>query len=602
MISLSVGPTSGERAHSHTQQPDRGYSSRHTSGTSVGSPHGALTVWAFDEKCAVVESHDRVIAGRVSIWPSERLTVRPIDVLSRVMALSNTGLQRPHATDGYLIAIWSKVDGHLEVFRDPLGLEAGYFSFADGHIHISSTLQRLRSGRDWEPDFFREFIATGGTVAALTPYRGVFRIPAGARISYRGRDPEITQVWSPEHRQTQPIEEADAAAEFRRLFFQAVRRNIGDTGATWAQLSGGLDSSSVVCASAQLERTGAPRLGGALTVRCSEASGDDPRFVEDVSRHTSIRSISLDGWGPWTDDGDEPPDDHMPTRDYPYYARLRRISRQLRSEGCRWLLSGIGPDEYLPASSAHAWDLFWSGRWRSAFTEGLYWAMSMRDSIWNLAFQQLVLPSLPLAIEWRVRATALQPPAWLKPSSSDRHQIRRMLAYRLCRQWPRGAAHQGHVARSLTVVGAQIPDWWRMEGVEMRHPFLDLDLVDYILGVPALLRSDCDVPKKLLRRAMGSSLPASVRGRLAKGWITSGIAKSLDAERPRIERLVNRSILAEMGCVEPRELAEAVEKCSQGHTGRHLTMVYCALSLETWLWRQHGRQISLGEIGQRTAV
>src|SRR5215207_5132988 len=123
----------------------------------------------------------------------------------------------------------------------------------------------------------------------------------------------------------------------------------------------------------------------------------------------------------------------------------------------------------------------------------------------------------------------------------------------------------------------------------MSHPFLDVELVEYVIGLPPPLRSDCDVPKKLLRLAMGTTLPTSVRRRLAKGWITSDIARSLGEKRHRLTQILDRSLLADLGCVEPRDLSVAVEKCSVGHTGRHLSMVYSALSLETWLWRQHER-------------
>jgi L-cysteine desulfidase len=63
---------------------------------------------------------------------------------------------------------------------------------------------------------------------------------------------------------------------------------------------------------------------------------------------------------------------------------------------------------------------------------------------------------------------------------------------------------------------------------------------------------------------------------------------SFAREREQIVRMLRSSVLAELGCVEPKSLLAAVDDAARGQRN-DIGQVYAALSLETWMSVRSGR-------------
>jgi asparagine synthase (glutamine-hydrolysing) len=74
-------------------------------------------------------------------------------------------------------------------------------------------------------------------------------------------------------------------------------------------------------------------------------------------------------------------------------------------------------------------------------------------------------------------------------------------------------------------------------GLETRAPFLDVDLVEYVLALPAGLRFRDDRLKSLLRDSCGHLWPESVRQRSKQGF---GAPIAAWLRRPEVTGLVRR--------------------------------------------------------------
>jgi hypothetical protein len=92
----------------------------------------------------------------------------------------------------------------------------------------------------------------------------------------------------------------------------------------------------------------------------------------------------------------------------------------------------------------------------------------------------------------------------------------------------------------------------------------------------------------VLREAMRDVLPEPIRRRAGKGGMDARILWSLDRERARVDALLRDPILAELGCIEPRWLRDAVDAARTGIVTNLGTLMF-ALSLETWLSARAGR-------------
>ena len=122
----------------------------------------------------------------------------------------------------------------------------------------------------------------------------------------------------------------------------------------------------------------------------------------------------------------------------------------------------------------------------------------------------------------------------------------------------------------------------------MRYPFLYRPLVEFALRLPVRARIRPEGRKWVLREAMRDVLPERIRSRAGKGGMDARILWSLERERGRLEAMLRRPLLADLGCVEPAQLRGAVEAARKGIVTNLVALMF-ALSLETWLSVRAGR-------------
>jgi asparagine synthase (glutamine-hydrolysing) len=120
-------------------------------------------------------------------------------------------------------------------------------------------------------------------------------------------------------------------------------------------------------------------------------------------------------------------------------------------------------------------------------------------------------------------------------------------------------------------------------GVEVRSPFLDRRLFEWALGVPGHRFGERGRVKAPFRRALADLLPDAIRDRADKGNYLGYFHLGLrEKERPRIERLLERPVSAELGYVDAEALRLAYAAYARGGS-IHLAQLWRALTLESWL-------------------
>jgi asparagine synthetase B (glutamine-hydrolysing) len=357
-----------------------------------------------------------------------------------------------------------------------------------------------------------------------------------------------------------------------------VRGCIGPAGATWAQLSGGLDSSSVVAVAQNVAGAG-QGLAGTVTMVDRLGGGDERRFADSVIRRYGLRNEQVHDFWAWQDDGMTPPVTDEPRPLYPFYARDRHTVELVRKAGGRVLLSGFGSDHYLTGNLNYITDLMAAGQLGEALRDLARWSVASRESFWTLSRRYLVSPLMPA----RRRAASTAPlPAWLDSRfSSERDLAARTIEATDTTGKP-GRMFVQKLTRDLASIPAWVDRWPFGEDVEVRYPFLHRPLVEAALRLPPALRIRPDATKWILRESMRGLLPEDVRTRATKGTIDARILWSFQRERAQLDALLADPILAQLGCIRPAELRAEVDLARRG-IPTNLVMLMCALSLETWL-------------------
>jgi asparagine synthase (glutamine-hydrolysing) len=426
-----------------------------------------------------------------------------------------------------------------------------------------------------------------------TIWSGVRPVPPATLLRWRDGRTQAETYWTLGSIATRAQLGLDEASrEFRELLRTAVLASIEPEGKTWADLSGGLDSSSLVSSAAVFGKETGQALGGTVTYTDS-LGGDETRFVDAVAGRFRLRNERFAEPWPWRGDGLPPPITPQPTRDFPYYARDRATAACLGTAGANSLLSGIGPDCYMPFGTRHAVDLLCSGQARAGFKQLFQWAYMRRQSIWQVLGSDVLLPFAPVAYQRRRAARRLPVPAWLPAPFLRKHGFREHWGDPEVSHGRRGRMSQAAIPRHLSMVIAALQGWRHLPGIEVRHPLLDRSLVEFCVGLALTVRSDVARPKPVLHAAMKGIVPDEVLARrCTKGSILGPrICWAFRRERASLLALLKSPVLADLGCIEPRRVLADVDAYASGG-GDNETSLYTVLSLETWLASRASRYTS----------
>ena len=159
------------------------------------------------------------------------------------------------------LALWSQANQSLYLARDHAGTRTLYFGITDDTIYWSTYLESLILGRGLR-ELNQEFVAcylAGRPIGDLTPYQGINAVTPSHYFIFRHGKLVRRSNWQWMITSTIRYKtDAEYEEHFRSLFRQSVERRTGPGAAILAQLSGGMDSTSIVCMSDELRASSNP--------------------------------------------------------------------------------------------------------------------------------------------------------------------------------------------------------------------------------------------------------------------------------------------------------------------------------------------------------
>src|ERR1700754_347593 len=165
----------------------------------------------------------------------------------------------------HLIGDWSVVIryyvNHITVLAsDFAGVRPLYYHVQSGRVLWSSRLQSLVEATgivDFDEQYVAGFLTFGGC-PNRTPYKGIYSVPPGHAVCVSPKETSIRRFWTMPVGDTIRYQcERRYEEQLRALFREAVAVRLQTESPVLAELSGGLDSSSVVCMANHLMRNAA---------------------------------------------------------------------------------------------------------------------------------------------------------------------------------------------------------------------------------------------------------------------------------------------------------------------------------------------------------
>jgi asparagine synthase (glutamine-hydrolysing) len=133
-------------------------------------------------------------------------------------------------------------------------------------------------------------------------------------------------------------------------------------------------------------------------------------------------------------------------------------------------------------------------------------------------------------------------------------------------------------------------------GIPRLDPYLDAELIEFMLSVPARMLLHDHRMRGLYRQAMRGVLPESLRLRADKASFEPAISELFGgaAGNPAFQELLRMEALGDLGMVEPRSYREALARTIAGKSRRGWLETWPALTVEAFVRHHNGRHRSAG--------
>ncbi|REJ75158.1 MAG: hypothetical protein DWQ36_06320 [Acidobacteria bacterium] len=470
------------------------------------------------------------LAGRLGLDPSRSSLPDSRLILE---AFRRWGLDAPgHLRGDYVLALWDPRDRRLALVRDPLGVRQLYWFKSGARLAFASSLQGLLA-LDWAPRLLDEVWLAGTLQRSLlseepwrTPVASVRRLRQGTcLVCERGGEPRQSHFWTPDlsirRESDQAFEE-----EFRELFRRSVRARLRSAFPVASTLSGDLDSSAVsTVAASQADADQLPirTVTARFPTQAEPASGtEQSRLVADVNRRQSLSplTVNVDELSPLFFEREL--QDALAAPSFSPDSSIDwALCRACADAGCRTLLTGVGGETTIShgfgALPSYFRTLRWLALWREVRAlqqRHPSFAVPAQRILWGAVLRPQLNAWFPTAfVRWR--ATRYRQGGGWFPAQMLAPELARRIRFserRVEALLPRDRDELSWFGLDPVVFAAQTHDSVASShGIEVRHPFLDQDLIEFCLRLPHDQRLRDGWTRWILRSSLSAELPDSVR-------------------------------------------------------------------------------------------
>jgi asparagine synthase (glutamine-hydrolysing) len=495
-----------------------------------------------------------------------------------------------HVLGEYALAVYDATERSVLLAHDTLGVVPLFYCAREDGIVFGTHLEDLVAETgvgSLDEDYVADHLARNLYIGERTPFAHIRRLRPGESVVWRNGTLSSRMTWP--LADIEPLGRRDAAADeerFRRLVDEAVKAAIPAQGTVWCELSGGLDSSTVLSFAA---RAAPSQVEAVSFVYPRSYAADERKWIRAALKDHPVR------WHPIDGDSAKPfselpagfvaePNDRLVTQ-----AVNRLYDGRLSENGVPIVLTGQGGDAVFFGDGVGPYflaDLLRTGR-----LGRLYGALhdlvssapgkrSMGYWFTRYAWRPMLRHRRRELVEDFFHRTPL--PSWLSPAYAERMD----LTARRRRSYVPGTASTASTScleRVLAVVEGfnkhnNHPD----AAAEFRHPLLYRPLIEFMLGLPWDRQFSPECDRALQRRALTGMLPRQILRRADKGARDQIFYEGLEASRSWQEFLTAEPRIVQRGYADGARWRMAVQQACLGRaTG--ISDFLASVTLEAWL-------------------
>jgi asparagine synthase (glutamine-hydrolysing) len=508
----------------------------------------------------------------------------------------------------FAIALWQPRDRRLLLLRSAGGWRPLLWTFDHRTFAFATEPKALLVGlgleRRLNEGAIGEYLAARFTSRTETFWRGISQLPPGCALALDGDRVREWRWHGGPFEDLSGLSAEEHVERFLTVFDEALISVSRSQTPVTAQLSGGLDSSSVVCRMTELHRGG--RIAEqvrAISARFPGQVQDETEWSSAVERHLGIpaevvgeRPFDIEQAARWCAESYQ-----LPLRPN-VLDTLANSCVRLRADGRRVLLTGEGGDDWLDGMREHWPDLLLRGRWGALLRDARVRPGSTHRAVLAAGYHS-VMPILSHRHRMRLfhpefSAARGGVPDWIRPDWAKRIGLIDRWHAPEMPDGLRGFAQKSrygafHPARRHVNMDAPIA-YAESHGIEIRHPLHDQRLSRFAMGADGTVLRALGQKRYVLREAMRGTLPEVVRTRTTKA---SFVGHVVDAAEEYFRRRPPETMACvRLGWVDGKRLAELHEPYRQwraaGSVAKapygHGNAVWFAVATDLWLENAFG--------------
>ena len=481
-------------------------------------------------------------------------------------------------------AIYDKTRKVIFCSRDRFGIKPFYFTeFGDWFLFASEIKQftvfdAFQAGLNHEIAA-KYLILDRQDHGNETFFENVYTLPGGHSLLYdlSSHSYEIEQWYDIASIEiNEDITFDEAGVKLYKLFENSVMLRMRSDVKVGASLSGGLDSSAIVCMVKQVLGDNALET---ISSCYKEKKFDEQEFIDEVLRETNFighkvfpQLNHLFDWNFM--------DKMIYNHDYPIVSGSQfseyNVFKAAKDHGMTVMLGGQGADEYLAGYGefyhAHSNELFYSLKWIRLMKQ--IW---FRKKLATRSYFSLLLHTASFIK--RGISPKSQMPAWFNNSIEALHDPLHRIP---------GKDISIHTLSKLHLKETSIPFQLRSEdrnsmihSIESRLPFLDYNLVEFVVGLPDRFKIKNGHTKAVLRSGLHKVLPAKVRDRKDKMGFVSPDQLWLKGHARTIRQELDNAVQITNGLIN-NKIIEQYSRYVNGQEG-YDTAFFKVISLSRWI-------------------
>jgi asparagine synthase (glutamine-hydrolysing) len=446
----------------------------------------------------------------------------------------------------FAFAIWDKDKEQLFCARDHMGVKPFYYFLCDEFFVFGTEIKALltlpevpRKPNELKIAFYLIQVLTDKT---LTFYDQIFSLTSAHSLIIGSDNLDKQKYWELNPDLIIKLDsEEEYIKEFRKIFSEAIKCRLRSAFPVGFELSGGLDSSSVVCMAKNISKDSSSNQVDINTYSMvfeDIPETDESYYIKKVVETGGINSnlIPSDKISPLKNMSSS-----LWYQDQPFItvnmAILSNMYEKMQNDGIRINLGGSGGDAIVSYGTNYFRDLTVTFRWNKLINEIYNVSKRSKHNFFNLFFNLAIVPLLPDNFK-RLMKSILN-----LGENNENFVLSKDFAEKLggknylntltfnymineiktAREHHYFMIDQYYHQFILEMVDRLASAYY----IESRHPFFDKRLVEFCYAIPTDMKFSLGWNRYVLRASMEDILPKKVQWLFRKKYFDSVIEKNL---------------------------------------------------------------------------